>query len=153
MYDRLKEDDRQIIELDFDDAPEKLKGEFLDMYDGIRSEVSHTTKFDEKSDLSTTYLCRIDISRSDTINGIYKSYTVGKLLDGTECQIPLDTGASKSFMSKMYYLRCMSLHSLLKFVSKTQRIQVGNGQYASVLFVMPVVKYINGHRFQIFTLV
>ena len=27
-------------------------------------------------------------------------YTLGKLLDGTECQMLLDTGASKSFMSK-----------------------------------------------------
>ena len=30
--------------------------------------------------------------------------TVGKLMDGTECQILLHTGASKSFMSKSYYL-------------------------------------------------
>ena len=30
--------------------------------------------------------------------------TVGKLLDGMECQILLDTGASKSFMSKLYFL-------------------------------------------------
>ena len=44
-----------------------------------------------------------------------QGYTVGKLLDGTECQILLDTGASKSFMSKSYYLHCKSLHSLLKF--------------------------------------
>ena len=28
-----------------------------------------------------------------------QGYTVGKLLDGSECQILLDTGASKSFMS------------------------------------------------------
>ena len=28
-----------------------------------------------------------------------KGYTVNKLLDGTECQILLDTGSSKSFMS------------------------------------------------------
>ena len=35
MYDKLKEKDRQIIELDFDDTPEKLKGEYLDMYHGI----------------------------------------------------------------------------------------------------------------------
>ena len=54
--------------------------------------------------------------------------TVGKLLDRTECQILLDTGASKSFMSKSHYLHCKSLHSLPKFASKTQRIQVGNGQ-------------------------
>ena len=42
-------------------------------------------------------------------------YTVGKLMDGTECQILLDTGASKSFMSKSYYLHCKTLHSLPKF--------------------------------------
>ena len=50
--------------------------------------------------------------------------TIGKLMDGTECQLLLDTGASKSFMSKSYYLHCKALHSLPKFASKTQRIQV-----------------------------
>ena len=45
---------------------------------------------------------------------------VGKLLDGTECQILLDTGASKSFMSKSHYLHCKSLHSLPKFTLKTE---------------------------------
>ena len=60
-------------------------------------------------------------------------YTVGKLMDGTECQILLDTGASKSFMSKSYYLCCKALHLLPKFASKMQRIQVGNRQHVSVL--------------------
>ena len=46
-------------------------------------------------------------------------------------------------MSKLYYLRCKSLHSLPKFASKTQRIQVGNGQYVGVLFVIPVIVEIN----------
>ena len=32
-----------------------------------------------------------------------QGYTVGKLSDSTECQMLLDTGASKSFMSKSYY--------------------------------------------------
>ena len=50
-------------------------------------------------------------------------YTVGKLLDRTECQILLDTGASKSFMSKSYYLQCKALHSLPISASKTQRIK------------------------------
>ena len=64
-----------------------------------------------------------------------QGYTVRKLLDGTECQILLDAGASKSFMSKIHYLRCKSLHSLPKFASKPQRIQVGNGQYVSVILL------------------
>ena len=34
-----------------------------------------------------------------------------------------------------------------------QRIQVGNGQCVSVLFIMPVIVDIHGHRFEIHTLV
>ena len=78
---------------------------------------------------------------------------LGKLLDRTECQILLDTGVSKSFMSKSYYMHCKSLHSLPKFASKTQIIQVGNGQFVSVLFIIPVIIDVHGHRFEIYTLV
>ena len=49
--------------------------------------------------------------------------------------------------------RCKTLHTLPKFSSNTQRIQVGNGQYVSALFVIPVIVDIHGHRFKIFTLV
>ena len=61
-----------------------------------------------------------------------QGYVVGKLLDDTECQILLDVGASKSYMSESYYLRWKSSHSLPKFTSKTQRIQVGNGKWCVV---------------------
>ena len=76
--------------------------------------------------------------------------TVGKLLDGTECQTLLDTRASKSFMSKSHYMHCKSLHSLPKVTSKKQRIQVGNGQYVSVLPMIPVILDIHGHRYIIY---
>ena len=39
------------------------------MYDGVKLEVLSTTKFDEKSDLSTTYLGRINMTRLDKIKG------------------------------------------------------------------------------------
>ena len=77
----------------------------------------------------------------------------GKLLDGTECQVLLDTDVTKSYMSKSYYLQWKTLHALPKFSSNSQRIQVGNGQHVSVLFVIPVIIEIHGHRFEIFTLV
>ena len=54
-------------------------------------------------------------------------------------------------MSKSYYLKCKCLHTLPKFASNTQRIQVGNGQYVGVLFVIPVIIDVHGHRFEIFT--
>ena len=80
-----------MLELDFGDTPEKLKV-YLDMYKGIQSEVISTTRFDENSDLSTTYLGRIDTTRVSKIKVEEKfpiseqGYTIGKLLDGTECQ-------------------------------------------------------------------
>ena len=80
-------------------------------------------------------------------------YTLGRLLDGTKCQLLLDTGMQKSFMSKSFYMQCKSLHTLPKFTSTTQRIQVGNGQCVSVLFMIPVIVDIHGHRFEIYTLV
>ena len=81
------------------------------------------------------------------------AYTVGKLMDGTECQILLFTGASKSFMSNPFYLDCKALHSLPKFTSKMQRIQVTNRQYVSMLFIIPVIVEIAGYRFEIYALV
>ena len=115
--------------------------------------------FDENSDLSMTSLGKLNMTHNknlmvEEIFPISKiGYTVGKLLDRTECQILLDTGASKSFMSKSYYLGCKALHSLPKFASKTPRIQVGNRQHVSVLFIIPVIVAIAGHRFEVYTLV
>ena len=80
-------------------------------------------------------------------------YMKGKFLDGIECDILMDTGKSKSYMSNSYFMRCKSLHSIPKFTSTTTRIQVGNGQYVGVLFLIPVIMTIQNHRFEIFTLV
>ena len=119
----------------------------------------YASKFDENSDLSTTYLGQVDMTRSTKIKAEERfpitgqGFTSGKLLGGTDCHILLDTSATKSYMSKSYYLQCKTLHVLPKFSSNTQRIQVGNGQYVSVLFVIPVIIDVHGHRFEIFTLV
>ena len=56
-------------------------------------------------------------------------------------------------MSKLFYLHCKSLHLLPKFASKTQRIQVGNGEYVSVLFIIPVLIDLHRYRFKIYMLV
>ena len=106
-----------------------------------------------------TYLGKVNVAKENMITAEEKFpiseqvYTTGKLLDGTKCQVLLDTGASKSVMSKSHYLHCKSLHSLPKFVSKTQRIQVGSRQYVSVLFVIPIIVHIHSHIFEVYTLV
>ena len=43
------------------------------MYEGVQSEVLSTTRFAENSDLSTTYLGRIDMTRASKIMAAEKS--------------------------------------------------------------------------------
>ena len=50
-------------------------------------------------------------------------------------------------------MHCKSLHSLPKFASKMQRIQVGNGQFVSVLFIIPIIIDVHGYTFEIYMLV
>ena len=119
----------------------------------------YANKFNENSDLSMTYLGQTKMTRDTKIKAEERfpitgqGFTSGKLLECMECQILLDAGATKTYMSKSYYLRCKTLHALPKFSSNTQRIQVGNGQYVSVLFVILIIVDIHGHRFEVFTLV
>ena len=121
------------------------------------AEIISSDRFDEDTDLSTMYLGQISMTRNTEVKAeenfpiTAQGYTKGKSLDGTECDILVDTGASKSYMSNSYFMRCRSLHSLPKFTCTT-RIQVGNGQYVGVLFVIPVIMTIQNHRFEIFTL-
>ena len=95
----------------------------IDIYNGIQSEIMSTTIIDNKSDSCTTHLGRVDTTRASKMNMeetfpiSEQGYTGGKLLDGIECQIVLDTGVSKLFMLKSHYLHCKSLHSLPKFAS------------------------------------
>ena len=158
MYRKMGKEEGEWLNIDFGESPEILRNKYMDVYDEIYAEVVMTNKFDENVDLSTTYLGRIDMKREEVMK-VEESFPIseqgfvmGKLLNREECQIQLDTGASKWYMSKSYYLRCKSLHNLPKFASKMQRIQVGNGQYVGVLFVIPVIIEMNGHRLEVFTL-
>ena len=146
--------ERPISEIDFINASDILKEEYLDRYEGIKSEILSTTRFDENSGLSTTYLGKASINKNNKITAEEKfliseqGYTTGKPLDGAECQILLDTRSGKTFMSKSHYLHCTSLHSLPKFASKAQKIQVGNRQYVSILFIIPIIVDIHSQRFR-----
>ena len=152
--------DREFKEIDFGTASQKLQEEYMDIYQGIHSEIVSSNRFDENSDISTTYLEQIEnMGNQDKLKAdksfpiLENGYILGRLLDGTKCQLLLHTGVSKSFMSKSFYMQCKSLHTLPKFVSTTLRIQVGNGHCVSVPFIIPVIVDMHGHRFEIYTLV
>ena len=133
------------MNIDFGESLDVLKAKYMDVYEDVFAEVVATNRFDENVDLSTTYLGKIDMKRKHTMKAeesfpiSEQGFAIGKVLNGEECQILLDTSASKSYMSKSYYLRCKTLHGSPKFASKMQRIQVGNGQYVVVLFVTLVI--------------
>ena len=71
------------------------------------------------------YLGQIEMTRDTKIKAeeIFpitgQGFASVKLLDGTECQILLDTGTTKSFMSKSYYfLQCKTLHVIAQILFK-----------------------------------
>ena len=103
-------DNREFKELDFGTMPQKLQEEYMDIYEGIHSEMVCSNRFDENSDLSTMYLGRVDKENQHRLKAeelfpiSEHGYTSSRLLDGRECQLLLDTGASKSFMSKSFYM-------------------------------------------------
>ena len=94
-------EEKDMIEVDLGPTPNILKEEYLDVYAGIQLEIVSTTRFDRNSDLNSTYLGKSDRSKNDKLKAEEslpisdQGYTLGKLLDGTECQLLLDTGASK----------------------------------------------------------
>ena len=159
LYHKLKKKKGETLDADFGLYSDVIRSRYLDVYEGIYAEMLYANKFNENSDLSMMYLGQTKMTRDTRIKAEKRfpitgqGFASGKLLDGTECQILLETGATKSCMSKSYYLQCKTLPVLPTFSSNTQRIQVGNGQYVSVLFVIPVIIDIHGHRFEIFTLV
>ena len=55
------------MELNFGPTPNILKEKYLDVYEGIQSEILNTTRFYKNSDLSTTYLGKSDRSKNDKL--------------------------------------------------------------------------------------
>ena len=82
----------------------------MDVYEGIQSDVVSSSRFDEKSDISTTYLGKIEkkegqnkLKAEESFPISENGYTLGRLLDGTKCQLLFNTGASKSCQNHFIY--------------------------------------------------
>ena len=85
LYHSLKTDKGLTVDIEFEG--DKLKEEYFNRYDGMYTEISQVTRFDDSTDLSTTYLGRIDMTRDIIIKAEEKfpisgqGYTNRKLLD------------------------------------------------------------------------
>ena len=49
---------KEFREVDFGTVPQNLQEEYLDVYEGIQSDIVSSSRFDENSDISTTYFVR-----------------------------------------------------------------------------------------------
>ena len=60
----IKTKDRSeiLLRVELIESPGRSRAEYLDRYEGIRTEIIDTTRFDKNSELSTTYLGRINIT-------------------------------------------------------------------------------------------
>ena len=133
--------------------------EYMDRYNGVTIELNVNMDYDDAVDVTTTYLGQESVEITDTFQPektfpIHSNcYTWGQFAGGGTIDILLDTGASKSCMSKGFYMRHPHLHKYPKFNSTIRNLQVGNGELVAALFVIPFVFKVGKHLFEIYTLV
>ena len=148
--------DVSMAPLEFQHMP---ASEYLDRYDGITTELNVNMEYDDMVDVTTTYLGHESIKITDTFRPeqafpIYSNcHTWGQFVGGGMLDILLDTGASKSYMSKGFCMRHPHLHKYPKFHSTIRNLQVGNGELVATLFVIPFVFKEGNHLFKVYTLV
>ena len=133
--------------------------DYLTCYPDIQAELNINRSYDDLLDVSTTYLGMDIVQRTDVFNAepsfpiSLDCHADGELSGGGKLDILLDTGASKSYMSKAFYMSHPYLHKFPKFQSAIRHLQVGNGALVPALFVIPLVFKIRDHRFEVYTLV
>ena len=152
LYNKLQEDEQLI------------SGDSSDQWDGRFEEVTcslhYSHKFDDTNDVSTTYLRSYmakDEPRTFPVDshipfdgrGMSKAY----LSNGTPMKLYLDSGASRSYLSKRFYDSNPVLHDMPKFVTTCTGIRISNGSIVPALFVIPILFMACGHTFEIFTIV
>ena len=152
-----------IREIELPEIHDQLPDEYLDSFIEPRPTLVFTSHFDEYHDVSTTYLGRLmkdqgkdfllrEFSLENDIHLNTSCMAKVCLLHQTPLRMLFNTGASKSYMSKSYYMANQSLHKIPKFSTSSKGIMLGNGQHVTVLFVIPVVVSICGHLFEIYTI-
>ena len=63
LYLKLKGEGRETLDIDFGIYPYILKSKYLDMYEGVYTEMVYANKFNKNSDLSMTYLGQTKMTR------------------------------------------------------------------------------------------
>ena len=102
----------------------EINQEYCDQFEEVSAFLSMTKLFNECSEVTTTHLWRKEVeskTKTFSLKGEiplpHNCVTEGSLLDGTKMKVLFDTGATRSFMSKSFYMRNRQLHTLPKYTS------------------------------------
>ena len=69
---------KEFREIDFGKDPQNLQDEYLDVYEGIQSDIVSLNKFDENSDISMTYLGQIEHKGSQNKLKVEESFPISE---------------------------------------------------------------------------
>ena len=132
---------------------------FFTPYEGVHCELHDPSRYDDLTDVSTTYLGPIEYDHNEPF---FKEATISidprcgdkaTLPNGDRLNILFDTGASCSYMSYEYYRENEYLHSLPKYQPRAPTIFVGSGDAIPARFIIPLRLFVENHCFEIYTLV
>ena len=132
---------------------------YSDKYEGVFAEIQTTRTYDAWQETGITSLGPVKPKQDAPLElkGHFKisgtSYSKARLCDGTELNMLIDTGASSSLMSHKFYMDHPVLHKLPKSHSAVKALTVGSGERLPILFAIPVWIGLDGHAFEIMTLV
>ena len=129
-------------------------------FEGIENEVGSQRFHDDSRDVSITYLGTTELAQPMSTNtqcdfNISPDSLSLFTIKGTDItgKLLIDSGASKSYMTKDFYLSHPVLHSLPKYQTAAKGVIVGNGTKMTVLFAIPVIITVGKHNFEVFTIV
>ena len=86
LYCKLRGEESETLDIDSGVNPETMKTNYLDLYEDVHAEMIYTNRFDENSDLSTTYLGQTKMTRNTKIKAEEKfpitgqGFTSGKVI-------------------------------------------------------------------------
>ena len=67
VYRELHEKALLNADVNFGGSPDRLKAEYLDVYEGVYAKIISTDKFDEDTELNTTYMGQLDMTRNTEV--------------------------------------------------------------------------------------
>ena len=143
-FSTLEIQEDQIPEMMFEEN--KVKEVYFDRYEGVQSEISQVTKFDESTDLSTTYLGRINQTRKSVIRA-EESFPIsgqGYIHDNIDLVLGMKNAYELEAIIGMRYSSFRFLNRSIPFFSKEQTV-VKPKEKKFIKIEAPFINEIWGH--------